>query len=100
MAGSSSLHEELGALRAELRPAAKPEAERRHDGPEAPSSAASDEAAPSVSLADLEGQLSELGKALSGYTGSVEDFVAEHPLASVLAAFALGVAVGRMMGRA
>jgi len=48
---------------------------------------------------ELEEQLSELGKVLSEYTGSIEDLVKEHPLASTLAAFVLGVAVGRLMGR-
>jgi len=48
---------------------------------------------------ELEEQLRELGEVLSEYTGSIEDFVKEHHLASTLGAFVLGVAVGRLMGR-
>jgi ElaB/YqjD/DUF883 family membrane-anchored ribosome-binding protein len=101
MAGSSSLHHELAALRAELgkisdtgsRP--RSEAAKREGG-----SDAAETEAPSAFTADLEEQLSELTKALSEYTGDVEDFIAEHPLASVLGAFVIGLALGRMMGRA
>jgi ElaB/YqjD/DUF883 family membrane-anchored ribosome-binding protein len=93
MAGASDLHHELAALHAELnkssRSAPKPEAEKHKDVDDADSSL----------VADLEEQLGELSKALSDYTGSVEEFIAEHPLASVLGAFVLGLAFGRMMGR-
>jgi ElaB/YqjD/DUF883 family membrane-anchored ribosome-binding protein len=95
MAGSTRLHEVLGALRAELREAPAPKAERHTSAPEETGPAAQADA----SVADLEEQLRELGKALSDYTGGVEDFVREHPLVSVAAAFALGIAIGRMMGR-
>jgi len=66
--------------------AAKVEA-RRGEGASSPAS-------------DLEQQLSELSEALSAYTGSAEDFIAEHPLACVLGAFVVGLALGRMVGRA
>jgi hypothetical protein len=49
---------------------------------------------------ECEEQLRELGTILSEHMVSVEEFVKEHQLASALAAFVLGVAVGRVMGRA
>ncbi len=95
MAGGSSIHHELNALRMELGKRFRPDAEAaRHE-------TTSDDADDGGSsfAANFEEQLNELSKALSEYTGSTEDFIAEHPLASVLGAFVLGVAVGRMMGR-
>lgn len=88
---SSSLHHELNALRAEL---GKPSAAAA----QSPQGAAADEIDETLARA-MDEQLSALTKALSDYTGNMEDFIAEHPLASMLAAFALGVAVGRMTGR-
>ena len=101
MATTSSLHEELGALKAELCKGTSPPSEERTGRLERPSSAKADAAAQtSAASTELEEQLRELGKVLSEYTGNTEDLIAEHPLLSVLAAFALGVAVGRLMGRA
>lgn len=99
MAGAANLHSELDALRADL---------HRSSGAKRGSTAAkkapqkdSDQTARAFGAkAEFEEQLRELGKLLSEYTGSVEDFVKEHQLASTLAGFVLGVAVGRLMGRA
>ena len=99
MPGASNLQTELDALKAGLRMTA--------DAPEASTAAEQlrhkgrDPAAKSIGAkTEYEEQLRELGKILSDYTGSVEEFVKEHQLASALAAFVLGVAVGRVMGRA
>jgi len=51
-------------------------------------------------VADYGEQLGELEKALSEHTGSIEEFVKERPLVSVLAAFALGIVIGRLLGKA
>lgn len=92
MARSSHIHHELASLHAELN---KPSRAAKHEA----KSDIVEGAGPSFA-ADLEEQLKELSKSLSEYTGSAEDFIAEHPLASVLGAFVLGVAIGRMTGRA
>lgn len=97
MARATGLHEELDILRAEL---GRTDAKGRSPRAEPASPKDEDQAAPAAdAAADLEEQFGELGKILSEHTGGVEDFVKEHPLVSVLAAFALGVAVGRLMGR-
>lgn len=105
MAASRTFHGELDELRAELRKPAAP-ASRRRTHADPPHAELRKEAetesvgAPEPSaMAALEEQLTELGKALSEYSGSTEDFIAKHPLASVLAAFMLGVAVARLVGR-
>ncbi|MEE1609938.1 hypothetical protein [Microvirga sp. CF3016] len=98
MPGASNLQTELDALKADL---------RMTDAPEASTAAerlqpkGRDPAAKSIGAkTEYEEHLRELGKILSDYTGSIEEFVKEHQLASVLAAFVLGVAAGRVMGRA
>lgn len=100
MARSSHLHHELASLHAELsKPSRAAAKAKSHPAKHKVQSEAAEEADASFA-ADLEEQLKELSKALSEYTGSIEDFIAEHPLASVLGAFVLGLAIGRMMGRA
>ncbi|MBF9233646.1 hypothetical protein [Microvirga alba] len=99
MAGPIPVHEELSALQAELHKAPKSET-RRSSGRTASAAENRPEAAGSGAFAEqLEAQMSDLGDALSGYTGSAEDFIVKHPLVSILTAFALGVAIGRVMGR-
>ena len=94
MARSSHIHHELASLHAELNTKAKSHAAKHNAKSEIV------EEVDASFAADLEEQLKELSAALSEYTGSAEDFIAEHPLASVLGAFVLGVTIGRMMGRA
>ncbi len=87
-------------MQAELRKAPSSGA-KRSSGTEPASAAHQDDAVQTAGFAaDLEGQLGDLEKILSEHAGSVEDFVRKHPLVSVLTAFALGVAVGRMTRRA
>jgi len=98
MADSSSLRHELAALQAELGKPSDSGSRQRSDCAErAVKSDAPDAASPRT--ADLEEPLSELNEALSVHMGNVGDLIAEHPLASVLGAFVLGLALGRMMGR-
>ncbi|MFC4174543.1 hypothetical protein ACFOYU_21230 [Microvirga sp. GCM10011540] len=92
MVRRDSIHEELGALQADLA--------RR--SPSAQDGAAPRSAETNIGAAGpdgLEEQLRELGQALSGLAENTEDAIAEHPIAAVLAAFVLGVAVGRLLGR-
>lgn len=97
MARPSDVHEELSALRAELRRGPEPET-RRYPGPaETPRV---DETAETASPAALEEQLDEIGRVLSEYSDTAEDIVAKHPLVAVGAAFILGIAIGRLLGRA
>jgi ElaB/YqjD/DUF883 family membrane-anchored ribosome-binding protein len=98
MAGSTGLRDELDVLRAELRKTSVSKGAAAAAAPVLPEGSG-DAAQPVASAADFEEQLRELGRVLSEHTGSAEDFVAEHAFVSVLAAFALGVAVGRLMGR-
>lgn len=96
----SRIHHELASLHAELNTP-------QHDTPRAGPPTAQDEAESKVAGAadaflagEIDEQWAELGKALSQYTGNIEEVMAEHPLASVLGAFVLGLALGRMTGRA
>ncbi|WP_445504773.1 hypothetical protein [Microvirga sp. G4-2] len=100
MARSSHIHHELASLHAELnKPSHAATKTKSHSAKHNVKSDLVEEADPSFT-ADLEEQLKELSKALSEYTGSAEDFIAAHPLASVLGAVVLGVTIGRMMERA
>jgi hypothetical protein len=99
MTGAANLHAELDALRTDLhqtsgsmQAATATERMLRMDNDQAAT-------APGPKT-EFEEPLRELGRMLSEHTGSIEDFVKEHQLASALAAFVLGVAVGRLMGRA
>lgn len=99
MPRTSHIHHELASLHAEL---SKPS---RSISKAAPHAAKHEEESDpedgdTLLAANLEEHVNELSTALSEYTGSVEEFIAEHPLASVLGAFVFGLALGRMMGRA
>jgi len=98
MVGATSLRDELDLLRAEL----GRKEPGTHSASADPLSAKTggEAASQAEAMAEFGEQLGELGKALSEHTGSIEEFVKERPLVSVLAAFALGIAVGRLMGRA
>lgn len=97
MARPSEVHEELSALRAELRKAEGPEM-RRHPGTADTIRGAA--AAETASSDALQEQLDEIGRALSEYSDAAEDILAKHPLVAVGAAFVLGIAIGRLLGRA
>jgi len=98
MADTSSLHHELAALQAELgKPSGSGSGQRSDCAEREVKSDAPDAASPLA--ADLEEPFRELNEALSAHMGSVEDFIAARPLASVLGAFVLGLALGRMTGR-
>jgi ElaB/YqjD/DUF883 family membrane-anchored ribosome-binding protein len=98
MAGATSLHDELDILRAEL--GRKEPREQPESVDSLSAKNGSDPEPQAEAMAELKEQLGELGKALSEHTGGIEDFVKAQPLVSVLAAFALGIAVGRLMGKA
>ena len=90
------VHDELSALRAELRPSPVGRKDDR------PVEQHADQSAPPAETASsnvLEEQLAELGRVLSDYADSAEEIVAKHPLVLTGAAFLLGVAVGYLMKR-
>ena len=98
MGATTSLRDELDVLRTEL---GRKESKKPSSSFDPLSVKAGGEAAAQpAAMADLNEPLGELAKALSEHTGSLEDFVRERPLVSVLAAFALGIAVGRLTGKA
>lgn len=97
MASPSDVHEELSALRAELRRAPEPESRKGSSQADAPRTDDAGEVPPSAAL---EEQLNELGRVLSEYSDSAEEIVAKHPLVAVGAAFVIGIAIGRLLGRA
>lgn len=98
MVGATSVRDELASLRTEL----GRKEPGKHSAPVDPLSVKTggDAAPQAEAMADLSEQLGQLGKALSEHTGSIEEFVRQRPLVSVLAGFALGIAVGRLMGKA
>ncbi len=89
MPGRENLHQELRTLRDEL---------GRRTQSEAVAST-QEEAAPEVPQSAPSGQWQELEQALSEIADNAEEAVAKHPLAAVLGAFVLGVAIGRLVGR-
>ena len=98
MAGTTSLRDELKTLREEL---GRKEPREQSASVDPLSTRTGDDPAPEAqAIADLKEHLDELGKALSEHTAGIEDFVKAQPLVSVLAAFALGIAVGRLLGKA
>lgn len=98
MTDTSGLHHELAALRAELDRPSRAGSSRTSDSAAGTTGGADDEAGRSF-MAEWEEPLKEWSEALSEYAGNAEDLIAAHPLASVLTAFVLGIAVGRMVGR-
>ena len=98
MAGATSLRDVFKTLRDEL---GRKETREQAAAVDPLSTRAGDDPAPQAqAMADLKEHLDELGEALSEHTGGIEDFVRAQPLVSVLAAFALRIAVGRLMGKA
>ena len=64
-----------------------------------PDKAAAAKAALEAQPAEIERLLEELRVIAAEAGGNAEKIVAQHPLASVAAAFLLGVVIGRAMGR-
>jgi ElaB/YqjD/DUF883 family membrane-anchored ribosome-binding protein len=89
MASQRSMRAELDALRAEV------EALRAAKKPAAPEPAAAEPAGEK----SLEDQLRQLAKLAEETLAEAEDTVADHPLASVAAALALGIVIGRLTAR-
>lgn len=91
MPGRDNIHHELRTLRDELGRKGQTEAAPR------PQEAAQQ----SVGIPEpaSSGQWRELEQALSEIADNAEEAVAKHPLAAVLGAFVLGVAIGRLAGR-
>ena len=93
MAENESLRAELGAMREEL---ARAEPGKGDDQPplREPS------AAPNTTfVAEIETVLHELQSRWGEASDDAEQLVKDHPLASVVSAFLLGVLVGRATGR-
>jgi len=102
MPSKEALRAEVAMLRAELeavrraRTAARPADEPDDDD--------DDDNGEDLGLDDelrrgLEGQIKEIKRTIEGLTDDARDEIAERPLVSVLAAFALGLVVGRLIGR-
>jgi ElaB/YqjD/DUF883 family membrane-anchored ribosome-binding protein len=86
MTVSSSLKAELDTIRAEL-------SRLRHQAGQADGQAESAEAGPLVS------QLAELNRLVQDMLADAEEAVAEHPVATVAGALALGILIGRLTAR-
>ena len=89
---------ELAELRAELEKSAVASS-RAAAAPAEPLPAGAPPVELSESQLQIEQVLQELQSALGDATESAEDVIAEHPLASVSAAFLLGLAVGWLAAR-
>jgi hypothetical protein len=101
MTGSAIHHRELGDLQAELHKTESRQTARTPEKAETGFSQDSAQAAPEPENGgELEQHLQELGGLLAESAGGAETFIAKHPLVSVLAAFTLGVALGRVIGKA
>ncbi len=85
----ADLNAELAALRAEI----------RRKRPEAPDPKPPESAKSGVGH-ELEAMLTELRDALAEASDETRDAVASHPIATLAAAFLLGIIVGRITGRA
>ena len=86
MTVSSSLKAELDTIRAEL-------SRLRHQASQADGQAESAEAGP------LASQLAELNRLVQDMLADAEEAVAEHPVATVAGALALGILIGRLTAR-
>jgi hypothetical protein len=93
MGATSTVQDELRILRAQLAASPRPAS----GGPSVPEMQV--DAGEPDGETDFDRQLRELGRMMAELTENAEDVVADHPLASVVAAFVLGVAVGRLAGR-
>jgi len=96
MTGRGDLQRELEALRRELRQVPRV----AEDGDVAAAVAAKPAAPTEDTRGEIERVLRELQDKLGEATDQAEDLVAAHPLASVAAAFLLGVLVANVMSRA
>ncbi|MBI2720174.1 MAG: hypothetical protein HY245_12400 [Rhizobiales bacterium] len=85
----TSLHAEIDKLRQEI------EALHRKASPEVTAAAAP----PPPGEAGLEGQVAELGRLVQSMLESAEETVADHPVATVAGALALGMVIGRLSAR-
>ncbi len=92
MAFRKSLREELEALRAEL-------GQHRAATAEAGPSPAGGEATAAGGDEMLSGQLSELNRLVQQMLDEAEETIAEHPVATVAGALALGIVIGRLTAR-
>ena len=92
MTGRGKLHAELDALKREVKRSESSGDSEKIMRSESPRSEPSDHP-------EVERILRELQLRLAEMTNDAEDAIAAHPLASVGAAFLLGVAVGRLTKR-
>jgi ElaB/YqjD/DUF883 family membrane-anchored ribosome-binding protein len=97
MTGRGDLQRELEALRRELRQVPRVAEEEVASGAATQAAAAPP---PNDMRGEIERVLRDLQERLGDATDEAEDLVAAHPLASVAAAFLLGVLVANFMSRA
>jgi hypothetical protein len=95
MTDRTSIQEELHGLRSQLEDRSRSDEPHERGGAEDLPFTAPAEADPT----ELEAHVADLRRVLLELTANAEQVVAEHPMISVLSAFLLGVAVGRMTGR-
>jgi ElaB/YqjD/DUF883 family membrane-anchored ribosome-binding protein len=92
MARLSNIREELEKLKAEIL--------TKHSAPaEVAASAAKDEVAGPGFVTKFENQIGELNKLVKATLDEAETTVAEHPVATVAGAMALGIVIGRVSAR-
>lgn len=105
MPSKEALRAEVAMLRAELEAVRRARtAARPADEPDDDDDNDDDDNGEDLGLDDelrrgLEGQIKEIKRTIEGLTDDARDEIAERPLVSVLAAFALGLVVGRLIGR-
>ncbi len=101
MSGDSVLSRELRALREELSASRKQRLARgaapAPAGDEAPQASIPPVAA--AAEASVEGDLRKLVDGLEEFAAEAERNVSEHPTATAIAAMALGILIGRLLGR-
>jgi ElaB/YqjD/DUF883 family membrane-anchored ribosome-binding protein len=95
MTRRGDLTSELEALRRELR-----NVPRVTDDEDAAASTAKAAPPPGDMRAEIERVVREFQDKLNEATDDAEDLVASHPLASVAAAFVLGIVIGGLLSRA
>jgi ElaB/YqjD/DUF883 family membrane-anchored ribosome-binding protein len=88
-----SLREEIDELRREL------ESVRSSLKPEPKASDAGEKADAPPTAGTLEQQIAELNRLVETMLQEAEDTVAEHPVATVAGALALGIVIGRLTAR-
>lgn len=101
MSGDSVLFRELKALREELSTTQRERLSRAAE--RAPATGKTSEVSddPSSTAIDpsLEGELTELVEAIKGFAEEAERNVAAHPTATAIGAMAVGILIGRLLGR-